>query len=82
MKSQTTLKNAKVIKKIGKWTIEVFENPAKHTELVVSDGLHTYYPIVYDNMNVAYDNPYPIPKAVRDYIEKNKIKLKKIQDEK
>lgn len=82
-KSQTTLKNAKVIKKIGKWTIEVFENPAGHTELVASNGWNTYYPIIYShNMKVAWDNPYPVPKSIHSYFEKNKNKLLKIQDKK
>ena len=39
---QTTLRNAKVIKKIGRWTIESFDNPYGHKELVVSDGWHTW----------------------------------------
>ena len=81
VESQTTLKDAKVIRKFGKWTLEIFKNQRnnKH-ELVASDGWNTYYAIVYDNMKTAWDNPYPVPKSIIDYVNKNAKRLYKMQE--
>jgi len=78
--SQTTLNNAKVIKRIDNWTVEVYESSRSgHHELVVSDGYHTYYPIIYEHdKSVAYDHPYYIPTWVRKWIRDNADKLYKL----
>ena len=75
-KSQTTFSDAKVIKKIGKWTIEVFTNPFGKKELVASDSWNTYYPIIYDfNKKVAWDHPYYVPDGVRKWVRENSFDL-------
>lgn len=68
---QTTLPSAKVIKKINKWTVESYVNPRTGVMVyAISDGLNVYYPIIYaHNGSVAYDDPYPIPKGVKDWFE-------------
>ena len=72
---QTTLKNAKVVKKIGKWTIEVFDD-RNGKSCAVSNGWNVYYPIIYPhNKKVAWDNPYPVPKSIHNFFDKNKEKL-------
>ena len=67
--SQTTFDTAKPIKKIGKWTIEIFVNPAGNKEIVVCDGYNTYYAIIYDHdKSVAWDHPYYIPETVKKWV--------------
>lgn len=74
-KSQTTFSDAKVIKKIGKWTIEIFSNPFGKKRLVACDGYKTYYPIIYDDKTVAWDHPYRVSGAVRKWIRENSFDL-------
>jgi hypothetical protein len=69
--SQTTFKNAKVIRYFGKWSLEVFSGG-----LVASDGWKTVYPIIYPhNMKVAWDS-FP-PLSVIEYVNKNAERLLK-----
>jgi hypothetical protein len=81
--TQTTFKGAKVIRKFGNWTLEIFPNHrnGKH-ELVASDGYNTYYPIIYSNFTSAWDNPYPVPKTIITYVNKNAKRLHKMQERK
>lgn len=80
VKAQTTLKNAKVIKKIGNWTIELFTNSAGRSQFAVSDGCKIDYPIIYtENVGVGWDFPEHVPKSVHVYFEKNRNKLLKIK---
>ena len=67
---QTTLPNAIVIRKFGKWTIEQYTNPNTHRpSYAISDGYAVHYPVIYDSGKVAFDNPYVIPKTVRAWME-------------
>ena len=70
MKAQTALPQATVIKKIGKWTIEMWKNNQLWS-LVVCDGFYTDFPVIHRNI-VAYENPYNIPKKIKDYLYKNR----------
>jgi hypothetical protein len=72
IKPQTTFKDAKVIKKIGKWTIETYTNPNTGTRTIaVTDGFNVDYPIYYDWLgSVAYDYE-KVPKSVRKWIANN-----------
>ena len=81
VESQTTLKDAKVIRKFGNWTLEIFKNQRDHKhELVASNGWNTYYAIVYDNMKTAWDYPYLVPKSIINYVNKNAKRLYKMQE--
>jgi len=75
-KSQTTFSDAKVIKKIGVWTIEVFTNPIGKKQLVACNDWNTYYPIIYDfSKDVAWDHPYYVSANVRKWVRENSLDL-------
>jgi len=66
----TTLPNEKLIAKEGKWYLVSYTNPnTKKTSYAVSDGWKVDFLNVYDNGNVAYDNPEVIPQKVRTAFE-------------
>ena len=54
---QTTLKNAKVVRKFDKWTLESFTHPNDKTQYVLTDGWVCNYVIFYGfNGKWAADN--------------------------
>jgi len=75
-KPQTTFSDAKVIKKIGSWTIEIFTDSFGRKRLVACDGYNTYYPIIYDfNKDVAWDHPHYVSDNVRKWVRENRFDL-------
>ena len=74
--TQTSLRDSVAVKKIGKWTIEIFTNPAGHKEIVACDGYNTYYAIIYDhNKQAAWDHPYYIPEGVKKWVREHAKEL-------
>ena len=68
MKPQSTLKNARVIKKIGKWTIEMFTNINGEKDFAVTNGRVIDYPF-FNQAGFAYHYPELIPKYVKRAVE-------------
>jgi len=66
----TTLPDEKIISKEGKWYLVSYTNPnTKKTSYAVSDGWKVDTLVIYDNGDVAYDNPDAIPQKVRTTFE-------------
>lgn len=70
-KPQTTLPNAKVIKRIGNWTIETFNGPNGKIQLAVSNGWIIDYPLMYNDGRIAYDRPKSVPQNVKTWVSNN-----------
>ncbi len=77
IRPQTTLPEAQVIKKIGKWTVEQYMNQnTGQLSYAICDGWSVHYPIIYDaNGAVAYDNPWVIPKTVKNWFSNFAVRM-------
>ena len=61
----------------NKWSIERYTNPhTKEPNLVIVSDDYIDYPILYNDGRIAYDNPYRLPKEVRDRAHKLYLKIK------
>lgn len=67
---QTTLPQAKVMRKFGNWTVETYRGSTGKTQVAVTDGWYVDYPTLYSDGGVGWDNPYRIPKQVKAYVRK------------
>ncbi len=76
---QSTLNHAQVIKKINKWTIEQYINPLGKVGYAVTDGWRVYYPIIYHDGSVAYDNPDVIPQTVKRWFQNYAYQLQELR---
>jgi hypothetical protein len=61
-----------------KWLINKVMNPrTRRVQVEVTDGWLAQYPILYDNSTeIGYDNPYQIPKYVREQVRKVMLKMR------
>lgn len=77
VKPQSTFPNAKVLKKIGPWTIEIFTGHIGRKKLVVcsSHGFHVDYPIIYDDKTVAWGIPQHVPVLVKRWVRDHSSEL-------
>lgn len=74
IKSQTTFDEAKVLKKIGNWTVEKVYNPRTgKLMIVVTNGWRIDYPLRYSTGYVAYDYPEQIPAGVKKYVQEKVV---------
>jgi len=69
-KCQSTM-GIKVIFKNSRYSIETYLNGNNEISLlVVKDDTFVDYPIKYDNGDVAFDNPYMLPKYIKNRVIK------------
>lgn len=57
----------KLIKTIRKFKIYLTDS----NHLCLDSGEVVDYPVIYENLTVAYDNPFALPKYVKEYVAKH-----------
>ena len=61
----------------NKWSIERYTNPhTKEPDLVIVSDEYVDWPILYSDGRIAYDNPYRLPKLIRDKAHKLYLQIK------
>jgi len=61
----------------SKWSIERYTNPhTKEPNLVIVSDDYIDYPILYSDGRISYDDPYRLPKLIRDKAHKLYLQIK------
>jgi hypothetical protein len=64
------------IRKFRNWHIDIYKHRIR-----ITDGWHSDWPIFYSETEVAFDNPYRLPKPVLNYVSRNSKSLYNIQQQ-
>lgn len=69
-------------RKFGKWSIQLWRpdntdtNVPGRAHIVITDDWVTDYPMFYGaGQAVAFDNPHRLPKSVKEWVNKNQVRL-------